>query len=47
VSDDDDGSFALAAADAVAEHASKSRESWRLELEEEEDFDTLADEQRI
>jgi len=35
ISDDDDGTFALAVADAVAEHASKSREHWRLELEEE------------
>jgi ubiquitin-protein ligase len=31
-SDDDDGTFALAVADAVTEHASKSREAWRLEL---------------
>ena len=44
MSDDDDGTFALAAADAVAEYASKSRECWRLELEEEEeDFDSLYD----
>ena len=46
MSGDDDGTFALAAADAVAEHASKSRESWKLELEdkeEEEDFDNLYD----
>ena len=32
ISDDDDGTFALAVADEVAEHASKSREHWRLEL---------------
>ena len=32
ISDDDDGTFALAVADAVAEHASKSREHWSLEL---------------
>ncbi|KAG6918190.1 hypothetical protein DXG01_015978 [Tephrocybe rancida] len=31
--DDDDGTFALAAAKAVNEHASKSRSSWRKELE--------------
>jgi ubiquitin-protein ligase len=37
-SDDDDGTFALAAADAVAEHASKSREQWRLELLDEGDI---------
>jgi hypothetical protein len=30
--DDDDGTFALAVADAVTKHASKSREQWRLEL---------------
>jgi hypothetical protein len=34
-SDDDDGTYALAVADAVAAHASKSREQWRLELENE------------
>jgi hypothetical protein len=38
ISDDDDGTFALAAADAAAEYASKSREHWRLELEDTEDF---------
>jgi len=32
ISDDDDGTFALAVADAVDEHASKSRDDWRLEL---------------
>jgi hypothetical protein len=32
ISDDDDGTFALAVADAVAEHASKCRDDWRLEL---------------
>jgi len=30
--DDDDGTFALAVAEAVSEHASKSREQWKLEL---------------
>jgi hypothetical protein len=34
-SDDDDGTFALAVADAVVEHASKGREQWRLELVDE------------
>lgn len=29
---DDDGTFALAVADAVDEHASKNRDGWRLEL---------------
>ena len=33
ISDDDDGTFALAVAEAVLEHASKSRDDWRLELE--------------
>jgi hypothetical protein len=33
-SDDDDGTYALAVAEAVIENASKSREQWRLELEE-------------
>jgi len=32
ISDDDDGTFALAVAEAVDEHASKSRDDWRLEL---------------
>lgn len=35
--DDDDGTFALAVADAVTEHASKSREDWRLELVNDDD----------
>jgi hypothetical protein len=38
--DDDDGTFALAVADAVTKHASKSREHWRVELAE-ADFDDL------
>ncbi len=37
ISDDDDGTFALAAADAVSEHASKSREHWKLELADTEE----------
>ena len=40
ISDDDDGTFALAVADAVTEHASKSREDWRIELAA-ADFDDL------
>jgi hypothetical protein len=32
-SDDDDGTYALAAAKAVNEHASKTRDEWRRELE--------------
>ena len=35
VPDDDDGTFALAVAEAVFEHASKNREQWRQELENE------------
>ena len=35
--DDDDGTFALDVANAVAKHASKSREQWALELVDAED----------
>ena len=37
ISDDDDGTFALAVADAVDEHALKSRDEWRLELANEDE----------
>jgi hypothetical protein len=32
--DEDDGTYALAVADAVAKHASKSREQWKAELDD-------------
>jgi len=35
VIDDDDGTYALAVANAVTEHASKSRAAWQKELEDE------------
>jgi hypothetical protein len=36
ISDDDDGTYALAVAEAVDEHALKSRDDWRLELDSDE-----------
>jgi hypothetical protein len=33
--DDDDGTYALAVANAVAAHASKTREEWKKELGDE------------
>ena len=33
-SDDDDGTYALAVANAVTKHASKTRQQWQIELSE-------------